>query len=73
MIIEQFGPSVNVDVVRYYHGNFEQVSATAATEVPFTIMVNAMSLPPDVFPIRLAPVLLRTRLSDMSSWSEQTP
>lgn len=38
--VEQFGPSVDVDVVRYDHGRPERVRATVATEVPLTIEVN---------------------------------
>lgn len=40
MDLEQFGPSVDMDVVQYRDGLFERVSATVATEVPLTLVVN---------------------------------
>lgn len=40
MGMQEFGPSVDIDVVRYYQGHCERKSATVATEVPLTIMVN---------------------------------
>jgi FdhD protein len=37
---ENFGPSVEVEVVRYAQGHMERVNAAVATEVPLTIDVN---------------------------------
>ncbi len=40
MDIQEFGPSLDIDVVKYDRGRFERNTVTVATEVPLTIVVN---------------------------------